>query len=108
MPTLRNKKRYVLYGVVSKNSSIDEKLVFKEIKNMSLRFLGEAGFIKSGIKVLSETWNPKLARGIISTNHQFVDHIRAMLMMMHKVGEKEIIIKTIKTSGLINKLQKIK
>lgn len=106
LPSLREKKRYLVFEVISAQKVEDFKLVWNAIKNSCLRFVGELGFAKAGMVPLENKWNPKLQRGIIKISHRHVDTVKASLMFADKIEGKEVIVRSIGISGILNKAEK--
>ena len=104
MPTLRENKRYILFEVISERPILDVKGVTEAITRKALEFLGELGMARADIKTLSDTWNSGTQRGVVCVSHDFVDEARSVLMLVTMISNTKVTIKTIKTSGVINKL----
>ena len=103
LPTLKEKKRYLAFEIISKSKFKDFKPIEAEITKSSLEFLGQLGVAKAGIQILKETWNKELQRGIIKVSNKHVDELKASLLLVKTIDNKEAIVKTITTSGIINK-----
>lgn len=101
LPSLREKKRYVAYEIKA-----EKPLAFKEVKTelekKMLQFLGELGYGKAGVMV-TEVWQNN--KGIIRTNVKSVDQVKTALALVEKIGEQNVIIKTIGVSGILNKIK---
>ena len=103
LPTLKEKKRYLAFEILSKEKIKDFKLVSDEINSKNLEFLGQLGVAKAGIQPLKETWNQEKQRGIIKVGHKHVDELKASLSLINNIGNKEVIVKTVGVSGIIKK-----
>ena len=106
LPSLREKKRYLAFKVVSE-AKIGEfdavsDAVFKGIE----KFLGQLGMSKAGILFLKDKWNPDLQRGLIRINHKNIDNLRAALTMVNKINNNDVIIQSIGVSGILDKAEK--
>lgn len=99
LPSLREKKRYIVYEVRS-----EQKLRFEEVKQelekKMLQFLGELGYGKAGVIVLNE-WQGN--KGMIRTNTKSVDNVKTALALVENINDKKVLIKTVGVSGIINK-----
>jgi len=62
LPSLREKKRYLAFEVISKEKINDASQVSSAIWNASLQLLGQLGTAKAGLMVLSNKWDQKLQR----------------------------------------------
>ena len=100
LPTLREKKRYLAFDVVS-----EEAFKTSEIKNAikkeSLKFLGEMEFGRAGIMMIGNTGK----QGIIRVNNKYVNNLKTSLMLVKDVNNKKLTIKTTKVSGILKKLK---
>lgn len=95
LPTLKEKKRYIVFEAISKvklNKTEIMGIINKNIKD----FLGLLLLNKSGARVLAIKNN----KGIIRVNHNFVNEVKASLAM---INLPNTIFRSIKTSGTIKK-----
>ena len=106
LPSLREKKRYLVFELISKERISDCNTVSKAIMEHSLQLLGLLGIVKAGIIVLNNKWNSALQRGIIKVSHKYVDALKAALMLTNKINDTEVIFKSIGVSGILNKSEK--
>tara|TARA_Y100000310_G_scaffold345407_1_gene464642 strand:+ start:2477 stop:2824 length:348 start_codon:yes stop_codon:yes gene_type:complete len=105
MPSLREKKRYLSFEVVSKNKN-SFKSVEKAISNAVLGFLGVYGSGKAGINIMDDQFNFKEQKGIIRVNNKNVDALKASLVMVKEVDGGEAIVRSIGVSGILNKARR--
>ena len=101
-PTLKERKRYILFKINSERE-VEKEDVSKLVTKAGLQFLGEFGMARACIQFLAETWNGKT--GIISVNHNYVDETKTALALVKEYEGKKIAIETLKTSGSISKLK---
>ena len=106
LPSLREKKRYLVFEIISKEKISDSNAVSSAISHYSLQFLGQLGTAKAGIIMLNNKWDPDLQRGIIKVSHKHVDAVKAALMLADKIEGKEVIIRSIGVSGILNKAER--
>ena len=106
LPSLREKKRYLAFELISKGRISDCNVVSKAIMDSSLQLLGLLGAAKAGIMVLNNKWNSTMQRGIIKVTHKYVDALKAALMLTNKIDEKEVILRSLGVSGILNKSEK--
>lgn len=99
IPSLKEKKRYILFKVLGKKLGAGE--LASLISKAGHQLLGELGLAKAGLHFLPETWNGET--GIIRVGHKFTDEAKAVLALV-----KEVTITTIKTSGTIKKLKELR
>ena len=100
LPILKENKRYILYEVTSKSkmSSINN-YIFNELRS----FLGDLGLAKAGLKFVINRGN----KGILQVNNKFVDEVKTGLASIHNINNEKVNIRTLKVSGLINKVNNI-
>jgi ribonuclease P/MRP protein subunit POP5 len=104
LPTLKERKRYILIQTISK-SKIEKRDVSKLVAKAGLQFLGELGMAKSGLQALPETWNSKEKTMVIKTNSKYVHETKAALALVKEYNGKKVTIKSLKTSGVLSKLR---
>lgn len=105
LPSLREKKRYIVFEIISKERISDINSVSKAIFDCSLQFLGQLGLAKAGMITLNNKWDPNLQRGIIKVGHKHVDAVKAALVFAQKIDNKDIIIRSRGVSGILNKAE---
>ncbi len=99
-PTLREKKRYVVFKIVS-DATIEFNSAQKEINSQILLFLGILYAGKAGILIMKNQYLSNY--GIIRVNHLFVDELKAALMHVTKIDKQDITIDVIGVSGILKK-----
>jgi ribonuclease P/MRP protein subunit POP5 len=105
LPSLRERKRYILFKVLSEQP-INYSL-FKELLNSTfLKLYGEFMFGKFDFKLLDERWIEKEQVGIIKCNHKFVTNVIVTLGLLQRIGDFRVNIKILKISGTIKSLLK--
>jgi len=102
LPSLREKKRYILFNLVSEKS-IPKRDLIKAIENSCKRFLGELNYGKAGVSVVSDLTDNQ--RGVVRVNTKFLDHVKASLILTKKINGEKVIFKNTKSSGILNKLK---
>ena len=105
-PSLRQKKRYLVFEIVSNKKISSFEAVSSAIWQNSLAFLGELGMAKAGILILKERFNANLQKGIIKVNNKYVDHLKSALLMIERIGNEKVILKSVGVSGILNKADK--
>jgi len=106
LPSLREKKRYLAFEVISKKAINDFAQVSNAIMHASFQFLGQLGAAKAGIITLPNKWNTELQRGIIKVSHRHVDALRAALIFADKIDNNDAIFRSVGVSGILNKAEK--
>ncbi len=104
LPTLKERKRYILFRVIS-DLKFEKEDISKCVTQACLQFLGEYGVAQAGIQFLPETWNMESQTGVIRAGHKFVDHVKASLALVRDINGKKANLSSIKVSGVINKVK---
>jgi len=104
-PTLRERKRYIAFQVIS-----EEPITYSDLEaaiwNVTLDFLGEYGVSKTSLWLLKDTWNPKKQIGILRCNHKSVQSVIACLGLIDRLGDNRISFKILNISGTINSIKR--
>ncbi len=106
LPSLREKKRYLAFEVISKEKIRDASAVSNVIFEQSLRFLGKLGVAKAGMMMLNDKWNSELQRGILKVSHKHVEDVRAAFTFVSQIDGSDAIIRSLGVSGMLNKAEK--
>ncbi len=104
LPTLKERKRYILFQVIS-TKEFEKDNISQAVHDACLRFLGELGMAKAGIQFLPESWNKKTQTGIIRVEHNYVDHVKASLATLQEIGGQRATFSCVKVSGAIDKVK---
>ena len=105
LPSLREKKRYLVFEVISKDIISEGNAVANAILHYSFQFLGQLGTAQAGIMVLNNKWDSKLQRGIIKVAHKHVDAVKAALTLADKIDNKKVIFRSVGVSGILRKAE---
>jgi len=99
-PSLREKKRYIGFEIISENeiSFSDFEKSFKE--NLA-NLIGFYGISNAGAFVVKERY--KNNKGIIRVNNNYTTIVKASFVKLKKINDELLIVKSIKTSGMIDK-----
>ena len=103
LPSLREKKRYLAYEVISRGRFNDALHVNKAIVEAAKEFLGNLGMARAGIITMGDQWNTDTQRGIIRVNNKHVDDLKASLVFAGNIEGKEAIVRSIGASGILKK-----
>jgi len=99
-PSLRFKRRYIAYRVLS-----EKEVDFKELSiamwNSMLDYLGEKGVAESRVWVLKSTYDAEKKMGLIRCIHTGTENVRAALSFVQKVGDQSVVIQVLGLSGTI-------
>lgn len=94
IPSLREKKRYLRYKIIG--NKISYKDVNEEIKKKMHDYTGRLGMAKAGLIFMNN---------IIRVNNRFVNELKASLNLVSKINNKDVIVKSDKVSGNLNKVK---
>ncbi len=100
-PTLRAKKRYIKFKILSEYEIADLE---ESIWNTFLDFYGENEVGKFGLNLIKNLWDNKKKVGVIRCNHLYLNKVLAGLGLIQRLGDNRINFKIIKISGTIRKL----
>jgi len=106
LPSLREKKRYLAFEVLSRAKIKDFDAVSDAILNNSEDFLGQLGMSRAGLMILRDKWNADTQKGLIRVNNKNVDNLKAALTMVDKVDDEDAIVRSLGVSGILNKAEK--
>jgi len=103
LPSLREKKRYLVFEVISQKKL--NRMPAEAIKQAMLNLTGELGLAGAGM-IFLDKWNTNMQRGLVRINHKYVDKLRASLCFIDKIEDKEVIFKSVGVSGMLKKAEK--
>ena len=103
--TLRRRKRYIAFQVISEEK-IPTNDVINSIWHSLLNFLGEYGVAKAAVWISKANYDENKNIGIIRCSHVSVEHVRASLSMIQRIGDTRAIIKVLGVSGTIKAAKK--
>lgn len=106
LPSLRERKRYLAFEILSKSKITDYSLISREITENCLKFIGELGAGKAGIMILEEKFNPRTQRGLIKVNNKYLNELKTSLALIEKIKNQPVIIRSLITAGTIKKTER--
>src|SRR3990167_5007197 len=95
-PSLRHKKRYIVFELKTE-TPLSMSDVQPEVEKALLLFLGQLGVAKAEPMFLKEKW--KEPRFVLKVAHNWVDECKSALILIKKIKNQPVIIKSIITSG---------
>lgn len=102
-PSLKQKKRYILFEIqAAKVFSLPE--ASEAIESSLLRFFGEFGLAKASPMLVKEKWSDKKQRFVLKVNHDYVDELKAAVILNKKIKNTPVLIRSIVTSGTLKKI----
>ncbi len=102
LPTLREKKRYVVFEVISKLPHSFEA-VSRAIQGSILAFLGVKGAAQAGAIVIKDRFNYAKQEGILKIANLYINNLKASLALTKELGSNKIIIRVKGVSGILKK-----
>ncbi len=105
LPSLREKKRYLAFEIISKEKIKDSAIVYNTLRSAAMNFMGEIGMSNAGMIMLSDKWDIEKQRGIVKVNHKYVDHLRAAITLITNIGNQQVIVRSVGVSGILKKAQ---
>jgi len=100
LPSLKEKKRYLSFDIISSDSFLVDD-VSKAVIDSSLSFLGTLGSGKAGVMFLKDKY--KNNKGIVKASHKYVDKLRTSLSLIKNINNKPVIVRTNVVSGILKK-----
>lgn len=98
LPSLKQKKRYILFQIVS-DTQFSTQEIKTTVKEALKDFLGELGLAKSAPLFVKEKDN----KFILKVNHKYINESISALILIKRIKNKPVIVKSIITSGTIKK-----
>ena len=104
LPSLRERKRYVVYEVISKKKT-KESQAADAILQACQSFFGDMGMAQAGILMLHDKYNEEHQQGILRVNNKMVDHVKGALCFVKEIDGEEVIVRSKGVSGILKKAQ---
>jgi len=104
MPSLREKKRYLAYELVS-SESFDAVEISKAIMDNAKEFLGDFGMAKAGIIPMNDQTNIEKQRGILRVANKELNSVKASFVFLRNISSKNVILRSVGASGVLKKAQ---
>jgi len=99
LPSLKEKKRYITFEVLA-DEKISQNEAYNAVELNSKRYLGSLGMAKAGFLPMN-IW--KNNRGIIKVSNKEIDNMKASLPLIKNINNKNVIVRSLTVSGLLNK-----
>ncbi len=103
MPSLREKKRYLAFEIISKQKISSFKRVRDAISDAINGYLGTRGASLAGAIVLQEKYDEQKQRGLVKVSHRYADHLRASFCFIERISGTDVVVRSIGMSGMLNK-----
>jgi len=100
-PTLRERRRYMAFQVLCKEN-IPPTDIARAIWHSILNLLGELGTAQAEVWLVKNVYDEKSKMGLIRCGHTSVEHVRAALALVNRIGDAPVTIKVVGISGTIS------
>jgi|SRR3989344_3870993 len=104
LPSLKERKRYLVFEVISKSKDFSLEDIKKSILDAEIFFLGLSGLSRAGL-IFLEDW--KNQRGIMRVSHKEVDAVKAGFCFVRKINKEEVVLRSIGVSGILQKARQL-
>jgi RNase P/RNase MRP subunit POP5 len=106
-PTLRERKRYIVFRVHSDTPLTDAKEVMKAILNQAIQYMGVQGFARSGINFLTKYYSTHTQLGVIRVSNTEVNALKQAFArtkcIEHNDEKVPVLVHTVGVSGILKK-----
>jgi ribonuclease P/MRP protein subunit POP5 len=99
-PSLRGRRRYIAYQVISESKFIFQDLM-NSIWHSMLNLLGELGSSQADVWIARDVYDEEKQIGIIKCSHDNVEQVRTSLALIERIGDVRVIVKVLGISGSI-------
>jgi len=103
LPSLREKKRYLAFEIISKEKIKGFKPVRDAIFTSINDYLGSQGSSQTGVILLQEKYDEKMQKGILKVNHKYTEQVKASFCFIERINNNKVIVKSVGTSGTLKK-----
>jgi ribonuclease P/MRP protein subunit POP5 len=105
LPSLKEKKRYVVFGILA-DTTVRDSDAYSAIKESMHQFVGDKGMAMAGVQFIHEKWNSQKQRGIIRVTHTSVDDLRASFPFITTINHNKVVVYSVGVSGILAKAEK--
>ena len=104
LPSLRERKRYVVFEILSEKKIMDAYKIQMAIEQAMLHYAGAQGAASAGMIFLKEAYKDNL--GMVKVSNIAVDTLKGALTFITHIENDEVIIRSKGVSGSIKKTDK--
>ena len=98
LPSLREKKRYIAFDVLSQHA-VSFRQAADAITDSALTFLGVKGVADAGINAVTERWDAKGPAGVVRVSHKHVDNVKASFLFITDIEGHHATVRSTCVSG---------
>lgn len=106
LPTLRERKRYIVYEILSEDKISDFEPIKNSIDNSFLSLFGTSGMADAGIMHLKDKYDKNTQSGIIKVSHKNVGKLRSALALIKEIEKNKVIVRSLRCSGILKKVKR--
>ncbi len=100
LPTLRERKQYLAFEVIA-DKELSWESIRKAVALAIKNYIGLEGMAHAGIMFVKNNKN----KSIMKIQNDYVAKVRASLLFIKEIDNQKVIVKSIRASGMLNKLQ---
>ncbi len=105
LPSLRQKKRYILFEIqAEKEFTVSE--VQEAVQYALHDFLGQLGLAKAVPLFIKEKYVKN--HFILKVNHNYIDEVKTALILIKKIKNTAVLLRSVTTSGMLKKAMPLK
>lgn len=99
-PTLRERKRYIVFRVIGDGTFLYENLR-NALYDSIAGWLGGNEMGKADVHIIRNLWDGRSRTGFIRCAPKYVDDVKTALALVRQIGDSRVIIHTLRVSGTI-------
>lgn len=103
LPSLREKQRYVVCKVESA-TPVSFSDTTRTVQEAVASFIGLQGMARAGVQILPERWDQNRQRLVVRVDHRSVDELKAALLLIKKIKNTSVIVRSVLVSGTLKKI----
>ncbi|MBI4017961.1 MAG: ribonuclease P protein component 2 [Candidatus Aenigmarchaeota archaeon] len=104
-PTLRDKKRYLAFEIISERPVTFENVI-DAFWNSLLSLHGELGTARTNVWFVKDAWDAARQRGLVRCDHVHVDDVRVALALINSVDGVRVVPHSLGVSGTMEGARK--
>lgn len=105
MPSLREKKRYIVFEAITEKHINSSNSFYRAITEAAQGYIGLNGLAKAGIQSFSDYYHHESQRGVIRTSHAMAEAIKAACCFITEIDGQPALVKSVMTTGMFHKAQ---
>ncbi len=103
LPSLRERKRYLVYEVISEKPITSKKAIQDHITTAAQQLFGQYGLAHLQLRFLPEKYQQKTQRGILRLHHTATEWLKTALLFVSEIDNQPVIVRSIAVSGTLRK-----